>query len=180
MSNRGSTESHSGSQVPENKRTSLGLYTTAKEAYETWRADSNNVRLLDVRTPEEYVFVGHADMAWKVPVAHQSYTWDQSRGLFPMRPLSDFVSRVRKIAAPDDQILAMCRSGGRSAMAVNLLAAAGFSRVYQIIDGMEGDAVADPESVFRGQRLRNGWKNSGCPWTYNLTRERLLLPPEQS
>jgi rhodanese-related sulfurtransferase len=60
----------------------------------------------------------------------------------------------------------MCRSGGRSAMAVNLLAQAGFKNVYNITDGMEGDAVKDPASVFMGQRLVNGWKNSGLPWTY--------------
>jgi rhodanese-related sulfurtransferase len=69
----------------------------------------------------------------------------------------------------------MCRSGGRSALAANLLAKAGFEHVYNIIDGMEGDAVKDPESLFQGQRLRNGWKNSGCPWTYDLTPDRVLL-----
>ncbi len=70
----------------------------------------------------------------------------------------------------------MCRSGGRSAMAVNLLAKAGFTNVYNIIDGMEGDTVDDPASVFQGQRLKNGWKNSGSPWTYDLTPERMSLP----
>jgi rhodanese-related sulfurtransferase len=69
----------------------------------------------------------------------------------------------------------MCRSGGRSAIAVNLLAQAGFTQVFQILDGMEGDLVKDPDSVFAGQRMKNGWKNSGCPWTYSLTPERMLL-----
>ena len=80
------------------------------------------------------------------------------------------------MAKPDDTILVMCRSGGRSAIAVNMLTKAGFEHVYQIIDGMEGDAVADPDSVFLGQRLMNGWKNSACPWTYKLTPERMVLP----
>ena len=75
--------------------------------------------------------------------------------------------------------MVMCRSGGRSAMAVNLLAKAGFTNVYNIIDGMEGDAVEDPDSVFVGQRLVNGWKNAGCPWTYELTGDRLLLPASE-
>ena len=35
-------------------------------------------------------------------------------------------------------------------MAVNLLAKAGFKNVYNIVDGMEGDAVKDPDSVFHG------------------------------
>ncbi len=79
-----------------------------------------------------------------------------------MKPLPDFVSRVSEVAKPDDTLLVMCRSGGRSAIAVNMLAKAGFKNVYNIIDGMEGDTVEDPGSVFLGQRLRNGWKNSGA------------------
>ena len=66
-------------------------------------------------------------------------------------------------------------SGGRSAIAVNLLAKAGYTQVVNIIDGMEGDRVRDADSVFLGQRLKNGWKNSGCPWTYELTPDRMLL-----
>jgi hypothetical protein len=30
-----------------------------------------------------------------------------------------------------------------------------------------------------GQRLKNGWKNSGCPWTYKLTPDRMVLPKGQ-
>jgi len=50
-------------EVPKGKETVLGLYVTAKEAYEKWQADSEKVKILDVRTPEEYIFVGHAEMA---------------------------------------------------------------------------------------------------------------------
>jgi hypothetical protein len=77
-----------------------------------------------------------------------------------------FVNQVKEFAKPSETILVTCRSGGRSAMAVNLLAKAGFTDVYNITDGMEGDVVEEPGSVFRGQRLKNGWKNSGNPWTY--------------
>jgi hypothetical protein len=64
-------------------------------------------------------------------------------------------------------------------MAVNLLAEAGFTNVYNIIDGMEGDLVEDPDSVYRGKRLRNGWKNSGLPWTYDLDPKKTRLPTIQ-
>ena len=37
----------------------------------------------------------------------------------------------------------MCRTGRRSAMAANLLAEAGFSHVYSVIDGFEGDGPGD-------------------------------------
>ena len=161
--------------LPKEKQTVLGLYVTAKEAYEKWKAEPEKVMILDVRTPEEFLFVGHPTMAWKIPVAVQSYEWDAAKGQFPMKPLPDFASRVKKVAKLDDTILVMCRSGGRSAIAVNMLAQAGFTHVHNIIDGMEGDAVEDPASVFLGQRLKNGWKNSGCPWTYKLTPDRLSI-----
>jgi rhodanese-related sulfurtransferase len=163
-------------ELPAEKQTVLGLYVTAKQAYEMWKADPEKVLILDVRTPEEFLFVGHPPMAWKVPVAVQSYEWDAARGQFPMKPCPDFVSRLVGVAKPTDTILVMCRSGGRSALAVNMLAKAGFTKAYNIVDGMEGDPVQEPGSLFLGQRLKNGWKNSGAPWTYELTPERLLLP----
>ena len=162
--------------LPEGKQTVLGLYVTAKEAYEMWRAEPDKVKIIDVRTPEEFLFVGHPPMAWKIPIAAQSYEWDAAKGKFPMALLTDFVARVSEVAKPDDTILVTCRSGGRSAIAANMLAKAGYKQVYNITDGMEGDAVTDPNSVFQGQRLVNGWKNSGCPWTYDLTPDRMLLP----
>jgi rhodanese-related sulfurtransferase len=157
--------------LPEAKQTSLGLYVTAREAYQKWLADPENVKVLDVRTTEEYIFIGHAPMARNVPLASQSYQWDADKQHFVMQRNPRFVDQVKEFANPSDTILVTCRSGGRSAMAVNLLAKAGFTDVYNITDGMEGDAVKEAGSVFRGQRLKNGWKNSGNPWTYKLNPE---------
>jgi len=53
--------------LPIAKQTSLKLYASAKQAYEMWEAAPGEVRILDVRTPEEYIFVGHPDMAWQSP-----------------------------------------------------------------------------------------------------------------
>jgi len=161
---------------PKEKQTALGLYVTAREAYEMWQAVPDKVMILDVRTPEEYLFVGHPAMAWKIPVIAQSYVWDADKGKFPMKLLPDFVSRVSQVAKPDDTILVTCRSGGRSAIACNLLAQAGFKNVYNIIDGMEGDGNGDSDSVAQCQQLKSGWKNAGCPWTKKLTPERMVLP----
>jgi len=169
----------SARQLPVEKQTTLGLYVTAREAYEMWKSSPGKVIVLDVRTPEEYLFVGHTEMAWNVPLAAQSYQWDAVKKQFPMTPLPDFVTRVQKIAKPGDTLLVMCRSGGRSAMGVNALAKAGFSNVYNITDGFEGDAVKDPGSVFNGQRTVNGWRNSGLPWTYKADPVRMVLPTER-
>lgn len=163
-------------ELPKEKQTTLGLYVTAKEAYEKWKAEPEKVKIFDVRTTEEYLFIGHAEMAWNIPLVLQTYQWDADKKKLPMKPNPDFLSQAKEVAQSTDTILVMCRSGGRSAMAVNQLAEAGFRNVYNITDGMEGDAVEEPGSVFQGQRLKNGWKNSGCPWTYKLTPERMVLP----
>ena len=167
---------HGGFTIHPLKETVPGLYVTAKEAYDAWKADPEKVIILDVRAFEEILFTGFATMAWKIPFTVQTREWDAARSMFVMKPLPDFVARVKQVATPEHTIMAMCRSGGRSAMALNVLAKAGFTKVYNILDGMEGDLVEDPESAFVGQRLRNGWKNAGCPWTYELTPDRLLMP----
>jgi len=91
--------------IPKEKQTVLGLYVTAKEAYEKWKAEPEKVMIIDVRTPEEFIFVGHPAMAWKIPVAAQTYEWDAGKGQFPMKLIPDFVSRVSEVAKPDDTIL---------------------------------------------------------------------------
>jgi rhodanese-related sulfurtransferase len=161
--------------LPQAKVTTLGLYLTAAQAYRKWQADPQKVKILDVRTPEEYLFVGYAPMAWRIPVARQTYEWDATKKQYPMQILPDFVERVKTVAQPEDTLLVMCRSGGRSAMAVNLLAQAGYTRVFNIVDGMEGDTVDDVESVFHGQRVKNGWKVSRAPWTYKPSPERVVV-----
>jgi len=93
-----------------------------------------------------------------------------------MKPNPHFLAEVKEWAQPDETILVMCRSGGRGAMAVNALAEAGFTKVYNIVDGMEGDMVGDPESAYFGKRMKNGWKNSGLPWTYDVDPEQMRLP----
>jgi rhodanese-related sulfurtransferase len=161
--------------LPKEKQTVLGLYVTAREAFEKWKAEPKKVKILDVRTPEEFIFIGFPAMAWKVPVAAQIYEWDAEKKQFPMKPFPDFVSRVKEVAKTDDTLMVTCRSGGRSAIAVNMLAKAGFKNVYNIVDGIEGDRVEDPGSVFNGMPMKNGWKNSGCPLTFDLTPDRMVL-----
>ena len=165
-------------RLPKAKQTSLGLYVTAEEAYKKWLAAPDAVKVFDVRTLEEYLYVGHAPMAWNIPLLLQTNEWDAEKERFAMQPNPEFLSLVNEVAAPTDTIMVMCRSGGRSAMAVNLLAEAGFTNVYNITDGMEGDTVEDPLSLYKGQRLRNGWKNSGVPWTYKPDPEKIMLKIE--
>ncbi len=163
-----------GSKLHKMKQTTLGLYVTAAQAYEMWKAAPDKVKVIDVRTPEEFAFVGHPEMAWNIPFAFVSY--QRKGGKFTYAPQMNkaFVVQVKEIAQPADILLVTCRSGGRGAMAVNQLAAAGFKNAYNIVDGIEGDTVDDPESVFHGKRMKNGWKNS-APWVYDVDPEKIII-----
>jgi rhodanese-related sulfurtransferase len=162
--------------VPKHKETSLGLYLTARQAYEKWKANPEAVTILDVRTPEEYFYVGHAEMAWNIPVIVHAYQWEANKPALKMILNPDFIARAKEHFKPTDTLLVMCRSGGRSAKSIDLLAQAGFKNVHNIVDGMEGDLVEDPESHFKGKRLKDGWKNSGLPWTYAADPKKVCLP----
>ena len=166
-------------ELPEEKQTKLGLYVTAQEAYDMWKSSPDSVKILDVRTPEEYIFVGHPEMALNIPLLFPKYEWDADKRRYGVEPNEDFLAHAQKLIKPDDTILCMCRSGGRSAAAVNMLAEAGFEKVYTITDGMEGDKVQDPASVYQGKRMKNGWKNSGLPWTYDIDSELIWHPPKE-
>ena len=136
--------------VPEKKQTSLGLYVTSQEAYEMWKADPDGVSIIDVRTPEEYIFVGHAPMARNIPIGFISTVGRrEGRARFQVNPA--FLPKMMALYSPTDTLLLTCRSGGRSALAVNALAKAGFTRVYNIIDGFEGDKVEESGEPVPGQ-----------------------------
>ncbi len=163
-------------QIAPGKETVLGLYVTAKEAYEMWKTDPSRVRIIDVRTTEEFLYVGHPKMAWNIPSHLQNYQWDEGKKRFPMSPNPDFVTQVMDVVDITDVLLVTCRSGVRGSLAANLLAEAGFKNVYNIIDGIEGDPVQESDSVYKGHRLKNGWKNSGLPWTYEVDPNLIVLP----
>ncbi|MBN2217079.1 MAG: hypothetical protein JW719_06865 [Pirellulales bacterium] len=174
------TQSVNGSgDVPEDKRTALGLYVTAKDAHRMWRADPMKTVVLDVRIPAEYVFVGHAPMAYNVPFAFWRSDVFPEDGNPVMKLNPDFLDRVKRLVSPDETILVMCRSGTRSPKACNALAEAGYKKVYSVVDGFEGDAVEDRRDESYGKRTINGWRNSNLPWTYELRRNLMYLPVEK-
>ena len=160
-------------EVPESNKTSLGLYVNPREAFERSSADPENSHILDVRTFEEYVFVGHCATAKNIPLVFPKF--DPDAPSMPGRPPGcsgdpnpEFVTEAQKVFANDDTIFVMCSTGGRGAMAVEALAKAGFTAVYNIVNGFEGDRVDDPGSEYHGKHLRNGWKNAGLPWGYSF------------
>lgn len=163
-------------EIPKDKQTTLGLYVTSKEAHDMWQKDQQKVKIIDCRTPEEYAFVGHAPMAVNIPSKFMTYDWDAKKKEYVMKANPNFVKEVQKRFAKDDIILVTCRSGQRSAGSVDLLAKAGFTKVYSITDGFEGDKIKDPQSPNKGKRMKDGWKISNLPWTYDLDVDLIYLP----
>lgn len=106
---------------------------------------------IDCRSDAEYFFVGHATGAIHVAWC-EAPDWE-------LNP--HFVAEVKKLAAhvSDRPVVLICRSGRRSAEAGEALEKAGFSDVYNVTHGFEGDLNADRQ---RG-RL-NGWRFDGLPW----------------
>jgi rhodanese-related sulfurtransferase len=168
-----------GSNLPEIKRSKLGLYLTAVEAHALVQANPAQVLFLDVRSRGEVEFLGMpAGADAHVPYMESSEwgAWDTQRSNFLMEPNSDFLSEVArrlndKNLTKDAVLVLICRSGDRSAKAANLLAEAGYTRVYSVTDGYEGDLAKD--GPLKGRRAVNGWKNADLPWSYALDKKKM-------
>lgn len=166
-------------RVPEEMRTRQGLYLLPKQAHELVNAQKGKVLFLDVRTRAEAQFLGMAEpIDALVPyVEFQDFMtdWDEKRGFYRLEPFNDFVPEVerrlrQKGLTKSDPIVLMCRSGERSSRAADLLADSGYTRVYTVVYGFEGE-LSD-----KGRRNVNGWKNAGLPWSYELDRKKMYFP----
>jgi rhodanese-related sulfurtransferase len=140
-----------------------------------WEADPEGVTILDVRSFEEYVFAGHPPMARNVPLAFLKYERPSDApqkpatpGVLPagfsIEPNTGFMAAVRETCDPSDMILVLCGSGGRAARAVDMLAQAGYTKVFNIVNGFEGELITDPTSPDFSKNKANGWNDVGLPW----------------
>lgn len=162
------------------KQTVADNYLNAKEAHTLKQKHGSKLLFVDVRTPSELVFVGSPKgMDANIPFLTIDYQdWDEGSSSFSKVPNEKFVSSFNKIIhsnslTKNSSIILLCRSGKRSAMAANLLTLAGYSNVYTVIDGFEGDKAKLGKE--KGKRVVNGWKNAGLPWTYKLQRSHVGL-----
>jgi rhodanese-related sulfurtransferase len=108
---------------------------TCEEAHQL--ASSGAAIIVDVRTRDEYDNVGHVEgtklVPWRRDGEHQ--------------PDPAFAQRLIGRYGTDDALLLICRSGVRSHYAAEIATAAGFTRVYNVLDGFEA-----------------GWRPLGLPW----------------
>ena len=125
---------------------------------QVWDALQSNpsARLVDVRTPAEWTYVGLPDLTGPGPEP-LLIPWH----IFPtMHVNADFTDNMRKAGlTPDHDIYFLCRSGVRSLAAAQAAVTAGFPRAFNILNGFEGPP---DEHGHRGQTA--GWKAEGLPW----------------
>ena len=125
---------------------------------QVWAAlvGEDDARLVDVRTPAEWTYVGLPDLGptgkepvlipWQVPPT--------------MQVNAEFVDQMRQAGlTPEHSVYFLCRSGVRSLAAAQAARAAGFTKVFNIADGFEGPPDSDGH---RGTEA--GWKADGLSW----------------
>ncbi|MEN8174136.1 MAG: rhodanese-like domain-containing protein [Pseudomonadota bacterium] len=166
--------------LPRKKQTRLGFYITAPQAHRLMMDEGDTALFLDVRTRAEVAFLGMpASADANVPYMTVDWTeWDERKRNFRLSPNSSFVADVaalleHKGLTPHSRVMLICRSGSRSARAADLLTKAGFTNVYSVTDGYEGDKRKNGNQ--HGQRVVNGWKNNNLPWSYALDQEKMYL-----
>ena len=122
-----------------------------KEAY-TFLQHSPSALFVDCRSEMEYLFVGH-------PVGALHVAWNDGPD-WDVNP--HFVGQVKKLAGTNHAmrpIVLICRSGNRSQEAGEALERAGFTKVYNVANGFEGE--------MNERHQRNsiaGWRFDKLPW----------------
>jgi len=168
------------SKLPKKKQTTLGLYMSSTQAYDYIMKNMDKALFLDVRTPSELNYLGVVTvMDANVPTdTMDGTTWDDKKNRYRRAHNENFVADVgKRLKAKGlkktDTVILMCRSGDRSAKAANVLAKAGYTKVYTVVDGFEGDKAKKGKNM--GKRVVNGWKNAGLPWTYSMDKDLMYF-----
>jgi len=119
-----------------------------KQAAEFLKQNPNAV-FVDCRSEMEYLFVGH-------PVGAIHIAWNDGPN-WDINP--HFVAHVKKATSVDRPVVVICRSGNRSLDAGRALEEAGFTQVYNVLHGFEGEL---DDHHHRGSTT--GWRFEGLPW----------------
>lgn len=130
-----------------------------EEVWARLEKDSGSV-LIDVRTRAEWAFVGLPDLE-RISKRVLTVEWQTSP---ESRIDAAFPDRLKKVldAAGTDQdteLFFICRSGGRSRLAAEAMANAGYRRCRNVADGFEG-----PLDANRHRGRVAGWKAAGLAW----------------
>ena len=110
---------------------------------------AGEARLVDVRSAEERKFVGHVPDSLHVPWATGTSLTRNPR----------FVRELEAKVGKEARVLLLCRSGKRSALAAEAATKAGFTQVFNVLEGFEGEIDAQQH---RGGE--DGWRFHQLPW----------------
>lgn len=105
---------------------------------------------VDVRSIPEFE-EGHPDPAVNIPIMHADPRTGQ------MTPNPDFLSVMAACYPKDTRLVMGCRSGQRSARAMELLLQSGYATVVNMRCGFGGERNA------MGQVVQPGWLDRGLP-----------------
>jgi len=133
----------------------LGLaYAGGVAPVVAWQlAQDGHAVLVDVRTAEERKFVGEVPGSRHVP-------WATGTALTRNpRFVRELEAKVANEGGKEAVVLLLCRSGKRSALAAEAAAKAGFTRVFNVLEGFEGEI---DDRQHRGGA--DGWRFHGLPW----------------
>jgi rhodanese-related sulfurtransferase len=123
---------------------------TPKQAYE-YLATHPAAVFVDCRSEMEFLFVGHPIGAMMIP-------WNDGPD-WEINP--HFIGQVKQAVAHtlSRPVMMICRSGNRSVDAALALETAGFTKVFNVLHGFEGEL---DDKHQRG--TLSGWRKDGLPW----------------
>lgn len=160
------------------KQTTLGLYASPKEAYDMKMKGGDKVLFVDVRTPAEEEFVGVPTIMDKnIPLQFRNFSkYDAKKHRYATNMNKNFVAEVENLVKAkglnkDSKIIFMCRSGDRSAKAVNMMAKAGYTHAYTLLHGFQGGH----NKADHGKRNKAGWMNDNLPFTQKLDQNKMYF-----
>ncbi len=140
-------------QLAQNRGAENGLpYSgamTPREAFEVLQ-ENPQALLIDVRTQAELGLVGHVPTALNIE-------WAFYPGMVQNQ---DFAKQLVEQVDKNQMLIFMCRTGGRSHNAAAVAVGLGYTQVYNMLEGFEGDA-----NSLHQRTMINGWKHAGLPWT---------------
>jgi rhodanese-related sulfurtransferase len=130
---------------------------TPRQAFEKLQ-ENPQALLVDVRSSMEFLFVGHPVGAVNIAWIDEP-EWDINPA-FAQEILEFVQGRCTPEEIPEDRpLLLICRSGVRSLDAGKVLLEAGFSQVYNVLEGFEGALDAEHHRGTLG-----GWRFHRLPW----------------
>ena len=127
---------------------------------EAWQIIQDNPRavLIDVRSNMEFLFIGHPKGAISVPwIEEPHWTINPNFADEVRKVMLGGVSHLNDVASAP--VVLICRSGKRSLEAGKLLLKEGFTGVYNVTDGFEGELDDSHHRSTLG-----GWRFHGLPW----------------